>query len=612
MTTSPTAPSLEEFKSRLPLVDIVARRVRLVRRGREHTGLCPFHKEKSPSFTVSEDKGFYHCFGCGAHGNAIDFVMALDGLDFAAALERLAEMTGIPAPRRAGPEAPRVDRTLYDANAAAVAFLERRLWSEGGHEARAYLERRGLDAATARRFKLGYAPLERTALKAALMAQGFTERQLVAAGLIAVAEDSRESFDRFRHRLMFPIEDARGRPVGFGGRALGEAKAKYLNTADTELFHKGSLLYNLAAATRSAREAGTLVVAEGYMDVIALVRAGIEGAVAPLGTAITEAQLEAAWKVAAEPLLCLDGDDAGLRAARRAAERALPLLRAGRSLRIALLPAGEDPDSLLAARGPEALRDALAKPLALVDFLWRSEHSAAPIDTPERRADLARRLRDLVRRVGDMEVRRHYGAAFRERLQTLWPSRRPSGPTPYRGTRSGSERGFERSPEPASVALRAADPLLAHQRRLLGPVLRDPELLVEAEEDLAAIELPDRRLDQLRVEMLSWYAQGGDLDATALRNHLSRYGFAGLVDQLLADSPFVAAALAERLDAEARRHWRASLLAFRVGGARRALAGDRSTEGEDHGSRLGGLDRLLNTRNDDADHAALNHDVAID
>lgn len=603
MTTGAATPSLEEFKARLPLVDIVARRVRLQRHGREHTGLCPFHKEKSPSFTVSEEKGFYHCFGCGAHGNAIDFVMTLEGLDFAAALERLADMTGIPAPRRDGGSAPRVDRALYDANAAALLWFERRLWGEGGQGARAYLLRRGLDETVARRFRLGLAPAERTALKAALLAQGFSEPQLVAAGLLATGEDDGRSFDRFRQRLMFPILDARGRPVGFGGRALGDAKAKYLNTADTELFHKGSLLYNLAAAARPARESGTLVLAEGYLDVIALVRAGVDGAVAPLGTAITEAQLEAAWKLVPEPLLCLDGDAAGVRAAHRAALKALPLLRAGRSLRIALLPAGEDPDSLLAGQGAAALRAALERPRALVDFLWQTEHDALPIDTPERRADLARRLRLLIRQIGDGEVRQHYGVAFRERLQALWPARPARGRLP-RGQAAGPERGRGWTSEPASLALRATDPAIAQQRRLLEQVLRDPGLLVEAEEDLAAIELPDRRLDQLRVEMLTWYAQGGSLDATALRNHLSRYDFAELVEQLLADRPFVVAALAEPLDAEARRHWRASLLAFRGGGARRALAGDRPTEGEDHRSWLEGLDRLLNARNDDVDDAA--------
>ncbi len=318
--------SLEEFKARLPLIEIVARHVRLTRRGREHLGLCPFHQEKTPSFTVSEAKGFYHCFGCGQHGNAIDFVMALEGLDFGQAISRLAELTGLPAPRRAGNAEPPVDRTLYAVNEAAARWLAGRLESAQGTEAAAYLAKRGLDAATILRFGLGYAPSERTALKRALQAEGYAEPSALEAGLLVQPEDGGPSFDRFRHRVMFPIHDRRGRIVGFGGRALGEARAKYLNTPDTPLFHKGELLYGLALARPAVRERGTVIVAEGYMDVIALAQAGFANAVAPLGTAVTEAQLALLWQQADEPVVCLDGDEAGLRAAHRLIERALPLL----------------------------------------------------------------------------------------------------------------------------------------------------------------------------------------------------------------------------------------------------------------------------------------------
>ena len=341
--------TLEEFKARLPLVEIVARHVRLSRRGREHLGLCPFHQEKTPSFTVSEAKGFYHCFGCGQHGNAIDFVMALEGLDFSQAIQRLAELTGLPAPRRDGAPAPAVDQTLYAANAAAARWFAGRLESAQGAQAAAYLAGRGLDRDTILRFGLGYAPDDRTALKRALQAEGYPETTLLEAGLLTRPDDGDASYDRFRQRVMFPIQDRRGRVVGFGGRALGEARAKYLNTAETPLFHKGELLYGLALARPAVRERGTVVVAEGYMDVIALAQAGFANAVAPLGTAVTEAQLALLWQLADEPVVCLDGDEAGLRAAHRLIERALPLLKPGKSLRFALLPAGQDPDSLLRA-----------------------------------------------------------------------------------------------------------------------------------------------------------------------------------------------------------------------------------------------------------------------
>ncbi len=264
--------SLEEFKARLPLIDIVGRHVRLTRRGREHIGLCPFHQEKTPSFTVSEVKGFYHCFGCGQHGNAIDFVMAREGLDFGLAIARLAELTGVPAPRGAGSAEAPVDRTLYAVNEAAARWLAGRLESPQGAEAAAYLARRGLDRATILRFGLGYAPAERTALKRALEAEGYGEACAIEAGLLVKPEDGTPSFDRFRHRVMFPIHDPRGRIVGFGGRALGDARAKYLNSPETPLFRKGELFYGQTLARPAVRERGTVIVAEGYMDVIALTR----------------------------------------------------------------------------------------------------------------------------------------------------------------------------------------------------------------------------------------------------------------------------------------------------------------------------------------------------
>ena len=237
-----SAITLDEFKARLPLVDIVARHVRLTRRGREHLGLCPFHREKTPSFTVSEGKGFYHCFGCGQHGNAIDFVMALEALDFPQAIQRLAELTGLPAPRRAGEPAAAIDHTLYAANAAAARWFAGRLESAQGAEAAAYLARRGLDQDTILRFGLGYAPDDRTALRRALEAEGYSEATLLEAGLLTRPDDGGASYDRFRQRVMFPIHDRRGRVVGFGGRALGEARAKYLNTSDPPLFHNGERL----------------------------------------------------------------------------------------------------------------------------------------------------------------------------------------------------------------------------------------------------------------------------------------------------------------------------------------------------------------------------------
>ena len=412
--------SLEDFKARLPLAEIVGRYVKLTRRGREHQGLCPFHKEKTPSFNVVEDKGFYHCFGCGAHGTAIDFVMAIEGLGFPEALERLADLTGIAAPRRATAGQAEPSQRLHAANAAAAAWFQAQLAGSGGKEAQAYLERRGLGREVVRGFGLGYAPNERTALRRALVGQGFAEAELLAAGVLAQADGGGEGFDRFRHRIMFPIADERGRVVGFGGRALGEARAKYLNTPETEIFHKGELLYNHQRASRAAREQKQVVLAEGYMDVIALGQAGLAHAVAPLGTAVTERQLALLWRLAEAPIVCLDGDRAGLAAAMRAAERALPLMRGGQTLRFAMLPDGEDPDSFLRRHGVEPLRAILDKAVHLSVFVWSAvnEHSFRnlDLDRPEQIAALRHKLRSFELLATDRDIRQSLKQRFGELL----------------------------------------------------------------------------------------------------------------------------------------------------------------------------------------------------
>jgi DNA primase len=525
--------SLDEFKARLPLVEIVSRHVRLTRRGRELTGLCPFHREKTPSFTVSEGKGFYHCFGCGQHGNAIDFVMAVEGLDFGGAIRRLADLTGLPLPQQAGDDEAALDRSLIAANAAAARWFAGRLEAAAGAGARAYLASRGLDAATIARFGLGYAPDERGALKAALAAEGFTEAQLIAAGLIARPEDGGASYDRFRHRVMFPIHDARGRIVGFGGRALGDARAKYLNTPETELFHKGRLLYGLHLARAPARERGGVIVAEGYMDVIALARAGFAHAVAPLGTAVSETQLGVLWQLADEPLVCLDSDEAGLRAAHRLIERALPLLKPGKSLRFVLLPTGQDPDSLLRSAGPEALRGRLDEALPLIDFLWQRELAGRSLATPERRAAFKQRLRSLSEQIADRELRWLFWQELAGRLRARLDegrSRRDRQERPA-ASRSGPENGA------GSLASSLSRVELHKERALIGSLLLHPEILPEVEEELATLEMSDPQLDLLRQHIISWYAEHGHLDPSSLGDHLRAGGFAGEVEQLRAETP---------------------------------------------------------------------------
>ncbi|MEK9724579.1 MAG: DNA primase, partial [Rhodospirillaceae bacterium] len=348
---------LDELRGRVGLADVVGRRVKLTRKGREHSGLCPFHKEKTPSFTVNEEKGFYHCFGCQAHGSVFDFVMETEGLSFPEAVERLAVEAGMEVPRDTPEDRVRQKQrqTLFDVTEAAAVAFEKALRMPEGRVAREYLAGRGLDEATVTRFRLGFAPAGRTWLRTDMARANVEAGPLVAAGLL-IQPDSGEPYDRFRGRVMFPITDRRGRVIAFGGRILGDGEPKYLNSPETPLFHKGNNLYGLHLAGLAARQADRLIVTEGYMDVIALAQAGFAEAVAPLGTALTEDQIALLWKVVREPVLCFDGDAAGQRAATKAAGRALSQLKPGYGLRFAILPTGEDPDSLVQKRGAAAMQ----------------------------------------------------------------------------------------------------------------------------------------------------------------------------------------------------------------------------------------------------------------
>jgi DNA primase len=538
--------ALEDFKSRLPLVDIVARHVRLIRRGNRHQGLCPFHQEKSPSFYVFEDQGNYHCFGCGAHGNAIDFVMAIEGLPFAEALRRLSDLTGIPAPLRspsqAETSAERVN-PLLAANEAARGWFQEQLAASAGRIARDYLQRRGVPEALRQRFAIGYAPDGRDVMVRALEARGVAVATQVQAGLAIDPEDGGRPFDRFRHRLMFPITDQRGRLVGFGGRALGDAKAKYLNTPETPLFKKGSLLYGHDLASKPAREKKEIFIVEGYLDVIAMHEAGFANTVAPLGTAIGEDQLKLLWRYGEEPYVCLDGDAAGLAAALRMIRRALPIMAGGQTLRFVVLPAGEDPDSLLHGRGRTAFEDLLASAVPLSQMIWQAEHNAAPVATPEQLAGLRRRLLDYVRLTGDAGLRdglkRHFDDLVYARGRGLGRRRSGGGQASGGGRHAGrsrapqswqgngwqesSSQGAGRAELKASMQQTERYPFLL----LLGAFLRDPTLLERHADDLDSLVL-DGASDAARREVLNWLAAEAHLDATSLDNHLSRYGFAGV------------------------------------------------------------------------------------
>ena len=517
---------LDELRDRTGLADVIGRRVRLVRKGREHLGLCPFHNEKTPSFTVNEEKGFYHCFGCAAHGNVIDFVMQTESLTFPEAVERLAAEAGmeVPVDTPEARERERQQQSLYGVMEAARTFFTTALRMPEGKEALAYLHGRGLDDAVIARFALGFAADTRGALKTALARDGVSEDQLLAAGLMKRPEDGRAPFDYFRRRIMFPITDRRGQVIAFGGRALGDGQPKYLNSPDTPLFNKGRVLYGLAQAATEARATGEIIVVEGYMDVIALHRAGFENAVATLGTAVTEDQLRALWRLARAPVLCFDGDAAGRRAQARAAARAVVLLTPGYELRFATLPAGEDPDSLIEREGLDTMARVLAGAVPLSEVLWQLEAGGRALETPEARAALEDRLRRHATRIADRTVRSHFLSAFRDRL---WRQSRARG-----GVRRATP-----VPMPIPAVAPAGGRVDSAGRReqiLLAAVITHPELYDHVGERLGMLVFSGAELDKLRQEVLKTLAGQPALDRADLERHLRHSGFSDAVAALVA------------------------------------------------------------------------------
>jgi DNA primase len=546
---------LDEIRNRVTLSAVVGRSVQWDRRksqpGRgDFWACCPFHTEKSASFHADDRKGFYHCFGCKASGDVFSFLVEKEGLSFPEAVERLAAEAGLELPRLVPGEETRAREraSLYDVMEITAQFFQYSLDQPHGREARTYLSGRGLDAEVLRTFRIGFAPNDKYALKGHLADAGVTPERMIEAGLLVAGEDIPVPYDRFRNRIIFPIRDGRGRVIAFGGRALSpEVSAKYLNSPDTSLFHKGNVLYNIDIARGAAHRQGTVVAVEGYMDVIALARAGLDHAVAPLGTALTENQLALLWRMAAEPVLCFDGDEAGRKAAYRALDLALPLLKPGHSLRFAFMPAGVDPDDLLRDEGPQALAGALEAAAPLVEFLWRRWLDRNDRSTPERRARFEADLRAAAGVIGDATVRSHYLAELNERLRTLWAAGRQSarsgagqGRTAWTSRARGQLGGRRGATSPAAPWTRVELPsgelraLAAksgrgqvHELReelILAALLNHPDLLQEEAERLAEIEFATPELDRLRRQLLDTSALCQGLDGTSLKNQIGRTG----------------------------------------------------------------------------------------
>ncbi len=539
---------LDELRARTPLPAIIGRKARLARSGRQWKGCCPFHGEKTPSFYVYED-GHYHCFGCGAHGDAIGFVMQSEGAGFMEAVERLAGEAGLEVPKPS-PELAEAERRRLDLGAvleAAQASYQRRLFLPEGRHALAYLHGRGLSEETIRRFGLGWTGEGRGALGADLGRDAVTPDQLVDAGLMRRDEETGRTFELFFNRVMFPIRDRRGRVISFGGRILGDGQPKYVNGPETALFSKRRTLYALDLAREAVRGGAPLVVVEGYMDVIALAQAGIGGAVAPLGTALTEEQLEELWRLSPTPILCFDGDAAGSRAAARGAELALPLLAPDRTLRLARLPGGEDPDTLVRRQGPDALRAVLAGAVPLADALYDLLREAGGETTPEQRAAFLARLDAAVRQIPDKALASEYREALRGRF---YAARRQS-----RGNGAG-RRSAAPSPAVPRVQPWAGAAATERARILTAILLRHPSILADVEHAYAGLDLP-RPLTVLREALTAWAETAQILDSPGLMSHLTFSGLQAEADQVLATVPvpLPACASSAAMPAEAEAGW---------------------------------------------------------
>ncbi|MGR4865809.1 DNA primase [Caulobacter sp. LARHSG274] len=613
---------LDELKTRLRPSDVIGKSVKLRRQGREYAGLSPFTKEKSPSFFVNDDKGFYHCFSSGKHGDIISFLQETERLTFTEAVERLAAEAGmaLPEPDARAAQEDKKRAGLTDWMELAAAWFESELRRPVGQAARDYLARRALPEDQWSRFRLGFSPSGRTALKDYLVAKGARPAELVEAGLLIAPEDGGAPYDRFRDRIIFPITDTRGRVVSFGGRAMDPAaRAKYLNGPETTLFHKGRLLYGLyearkllhAAQAAAPTETTPLMVVEGYMDVIACQRAGLP-AVAPMGTAMTEEQMEVLWRLHPEPTLSFDGDKAGQRAASRAIDRALPLLKPGRSFRFSMVTGGKDPDDVLREQGAAALKSQMTQTTSFVEALFARERDLEPLDTPERKAGFKQRLRAAAATIADKDLAAAYRDDLYARLDALFPKPAFGGgsngsgegrPWTPRGPWKGRDRG---PPDPGIRGVARAEigrRLNPFHAAVAIAALDHPAWARSYDEALERIGFGDPRLAPLAIEL--FHALSDEIgDDVPLRDILTRKGLGGQI----AEAERVAAAvgapfLDPKIDAHrARALWAACYEALvEIGDSERALEALRRepvtagtlTAVRDLRTRIGVLERRI-------------------
>ncbi len=546
---------LDEIRSRLTLSAVIGKKVKLTRAGREYKGCCPFHNEKTASFYVNDDKQFYHCFGCGAHGDAIGFMMQDGNLSFIDAVEALAAEAGLQMPRP-DPESVKKAEKSRDLHAlldAASKWMEEQLYTPKNSGVLAYLTGRGLKKEMLASFRIGFAPADRQVMRTFLKSKNFDDEMMAEAGLVK-KNDKGEVYAFFRERVMFPVTDRRGRVIAFSGRILpdhmrppdrGDYKpGKYINSPEGPLFDKGRTLYAEALARQAARDNKPVIVTEGQMDVIACHQAGFNGAVAPMGTALTEEQILSLWSIIVSdekvPVLCFDGDNAGRKAASRACERILPLLKPNQSAKIAFIAEGEDPDSLIKANGPAAFQKVLDGAMSLFDFVWLGATSGRDFSIPEVRAGVVKHLNDEMKKIADREVQKHYQALVQERVAETF-FRRKSGGGDYRPYNKG-----ERNYPPKMQAIKPRAPVFRdiHARVLLAALLNHPHIFEQVEESLGGLELQNEALGRLRDALISAISGDSGLDRETLKSHLNASGYGKEVDDILSESLYVHAGFA--------------------------------------------------------------------
>jgi DNA primase len=560
---------LDEIRSRLSLSDIIGKRVKVTRAGREFKACCPFHKEKTPSFTINDDKQFYHCFGCGAHGDVIGFTMRHDNLSFIEAIEVLAAQAGLKVPEQTPQdvEQAKQQKNLYSLVDDAAKWFEEQLYKPAHKDALDYLLKRGLSQETMNAFRVGFAPADGQAIRKALQAQGYTDAQMIEAGILKKGE-KKDPYAFFRERVMFPVTDRRGRVVAFGGRIMPDhlrapdrgdfTPPKYINSSDTPLFHKSRVLYGESHARQAAIDGQPVIVVEGYMDVIACFQAGFRGAVAPMGTALTEEQILSLWKMITArektPILSFDGDNAGRRAAERAAARILPLLAPDQSARFSFLPEGEDPDSLLKAGGRASLQKILDGAMSLFDFIWSVHTAGRKFETPEARAGVIRDLQNEIKGIADRDVQRHYNELIQRRINENFFTRPPRA--------FGGKKQNNKTPSVPlrSPVFRAGD---IYPRVLLAAVLNHPHIFDQVEELFSGFEIGNPTLAQVRGAALSVLQEHTGLDRAGLHNHLKQAGLERETGDILCESVYVHAAftrpgaVAEEVAAQWLEYWQA-------------------------------------------------------